>query len=304
MATVLITGGTGLIGTALTRELVKRQHHVIILTRDAKQKPAPSIQYAHWDVEKGEIDKSAIAQADYIVHLAGENVAGKRWTEKRKQQIVNSRVDSGTLLVKSLAETDNKVRAVISASGIGWYGPDPVIPNPHPFKETQPPAADFLGITCEKWENAIAPVTAMDKRLVILRTGIVLSKEGGAYPEFKKTLSFGVASVLGDGKQIISWIHIDDLVNIYLEAINNTALSGVYNAVAPAPVSNAHLIRAIAKHAGKPHITLPVPTFALKLLLGEMSVEVLKSTTVSAEKIAAAGYVFRQPTIAQALRHL
>src|SRR6478672_9774673 len=191
MKTVLITGGTGLIGRALTQALVAKGYGVIILTRKVPaQKESSQIHYAQWNVETQSLDSRAIQQADYIVHLAGAGVAEKRWTKKRKQEIVNSRVQSGALVIKALRENENHVTAVISASAIGWYGPDPQVPNPHPFKEEDKAAMDFLGTTCVQWERSIKPVEDLKKRLVILRTGIVLSNNGGAYAEFKKPLRF------------------------------------------------------------------------------------------------------------------
>lgn len=305
MATVLITGGTGLIGTALTKELVDKNHDVIILTREKKESAANGkITYAEWNVEKQTISPEAIAKADYIIHLAGANVAEKRWTNERKKIIVESRVQSGHLLVKALQEISNKVKAVISASAIGWYGPDPQIPNPNPFVETDSATNDFLGNTCQQWEEAILPVVSLGKRLVVIRTGIVLSDDGGAYAEFKKPLQFGVASILGNGKQIVSWIHIEDLVRLYIYAIENENISGLYNGVAPHPVSNKTLILEIAKQRNKFFITAPVPSFALKLALGEMSIEVLKSTTVSSSKIEKAGFRFWFPDIKTAVHNL
>jgi uncharacterized protein (TIGR01777 family) len=216
MATVLITGGTGLIGKALTKELMAKGYEVIVLTRKVggeKAQPA-GLSYAQWDIEKQTIDEKAIQKADYIIHLAGANVAEGRWTDKRKKEILESRTKSSGLIVKALSEIQNKVKAVISASGIGFYGPDPAIPNPKPFVETDPADPSFLGETCRQWENSIDPVINLGKRLVKLRTGIVLSNDGGAYAEFKKPLNFGVASVLGSGKQIVSWIHIHDIVGM------------------------------------------------------------------------------------------
>lgn len=305
MKTVLIAGGTGMIGSALAKELIKKDHGVIVLTRDARRpRNTERVSYAEWNVDKGTIDAKAIEKADYIINLAGANVAEKRWTEKRKKEIVDSRVQSGKLLVKALQEIPNKVKAVVSASAIGWYGPDANMSNTKPFVEADPPANDFLGATCQQWENAIQPVTQLSKRLVILRTGIVLSNDGGAFVEFRKPLQFGIASILGNGKQTVSWIHIDDLVRLYMYAIENENIAGIYNAVAPKPVTNKTLIIEIAKQRNKFYLQAPVPSFVLKTILGEMSIEVLKSATVSSEKIEATGFRFLFPDIGTAIHNL
>ena len=311
MPTVLITGGTGMIGKALTKVLLEKNYKIIILSRgdksitDNQQFTDSGLQYARWDIKQQSIDEDAIAKADYIIHLAGAGVADKRWSEKRKAEIVSSRVDSGRLLVDSLKNIRNQVKAVISSSAIGWYGADPVIPNPTPFKEDDPFDKEFLGLTCKRWEQSIEPVTQLGKRLVKLRTGIVLSKSGGALVEFKKPLMFQVAAILGTGKQIISWIHIDDVVKLFIAAIENENMNGVYNAVAPNPVSNKELTVQLAKiKKGNFFVPVHVPSFVLKLMLGEMSIEVLKSATVSSKKIEQTGFAFQFSSIEQALKDL
>ncbi|MCH5600875.1 TIGR01777 family oxidoreductase [Niabella ginsengisoli] len=304
MSTVLLTGGTGMIGTQIVKRLTERGYSVIVLTRNKSNKKG-NIRYAHWDVEKETIDMDAVAEADFIMHLAGANIAGKRWTEERKRTIIESRVKSGELLVKTLSTINHKVKVFVSASAIGWYGADPVIPNSHPFEETFSHAKDFLGDACYKWEQSILPVTDLGIRLAIFRTGIVLSNEGGALKEFKRSLKLGVAAILGSGKQIISWIHIDDLVELYIKGIEDTAFEGIYNAVAPDPVSNKVFMKELAKESNKNFfLTIPVPQFVLKIILGEMSTEVLKSTTVSSSKAQHAGFKFSYPTIHAAIEQL
>ena len=309
MPSVLITGGTGLVGTAVKSLLESKGYEVILLTRSK----TPIKGQAHWDINAGTIDSTAIAAADYIIHLAGAGVADKRWSKARKQEILDSRTKSSALLVKALTETPNKVKAVISASAIGWYGPDQNNGVNHlaaqGFVETDPSYPDFLGTTCAAWEASIAPVTSnepgLQKRLVCLRTGIVLSKQGGALKEFLKPLAVRMAAVLGNGKQMISWIDVRDLAKMFVYAIEQENLSGSYNAVAPSPVSNKTLTQTLAKVLyGKFYITTYVPSFILKIMLGEMSIEVLKSTTVSAQKIQNAGFVFDYPEITKSLSSL
>jgi len=315
MATVLITGGTGMIGTHLSEMLADNGYNVIILSRNPQEtardtdfqtrkgffRNGGNIYYSRWDIENQYIDPSAITNADYIVHLAGAGVADKRWTESRKKEIVESRTLSSALLVKALKEQPNKVRAVISASAIGWYGPD----KGRPFIETDPHSNDFLGETCYKWEQSIGPVADLGIRLVRLRTGIVMSSEGGALREFRKPLRVGAAAILGEGKQVISWIHVMDLCRLFMFAIDEKEINGVYNAVAPNPATNRELTMTLAKHiTNNRHYTVKVPAFVLKLVLGEMSTEVLKSATVSSKKIQDAGFHFDFPTLDKAIDDL
>lgn len=301
---VLITGGTGLVGKTLTKVLIKKGYAVIILTRDITGKKAePGLSYARWNVEKQEIDITVLQQADYIIHLAGAGVVDKRWTEAYKKEIVDSRTESSRLIYETLKNNTNTVKAIVSASATGWYGADsePV----KPFTETDAGDDSFLGNTCRLWEESIEPVTSLGKRLVKLRTGIVLSNDGGALVEFKKPMGFGVAAILSSGKQIVSWLHIDDLCNMYIAGIENENLSGSYNAVAPNPVSNKTLTIQLAKALKKKFfVAVNVPVFVLKIMMGQSSIEVLKSTTVSCKKILDTGFEFKFKTIEAALEDL
>lgn len=293
-----------MVGKALTQALLSKGYAVTILTREKKIfDPSQNPAFAHWDLIRNYVDLHAIQSADHIIHLAGAGVADKRWTKERKQEIRDSRVQSGELLVKSLQTIPNKVLSVVTASAIGWYGPDPR-PGFSGFIESDPPDDSFLGNTCKEWEAATEPVSHVGKRLVKIRIGIVLAKEGGAYPEFARSFRFGVKAILGSGRQTISWIHINDLVNIFIRAIEDETMSGPYNAVAPNPVSNRDMIQSIAHKKGGLYIPVRVPSFLLKIILGEMSVEVLKSTTVKPERLEEIGFSFNYSRIEEAMADL
>ena len=305
MANILITGGTGMVGRALTQVLVAKGHQVAILTRNPPSSNHPNISYYHWDIPSGIIDSAAILQADHIIHLAGAGVADKRWNKARKQEIVDSRVQSGELLVHALKTMPNHVQSFLSASGIGWYGPDTTKSLQQGFMEDAPADTAFLGETCRLWEQAVAPISQMGKRLSIFRLGIVLSNDGGAMAEFRKPVKFGIATILGSGNQIISWMHIKDLCNLFVQAIEASHFEGVYNAVAPEAVSNKQFMLTLAKKMkGSFYLAFQVPAFLLKLVLGEMSIEVLKSAKVNSYKIQAAGFKHQYPTVDKALEEL
>ncbi|HVS98473.1 MAG TPA: TIGR01777 family oxidoreductase [Puia sp.] len=308
MSTILVAGGTGLIGTALTPLLTGHGHRVLLLSRKRSEMPATPEGQAtlfHWDPAGGAIDAEAIRQADVVIQLAGAGVADKRWSDRRKRVIVESRTGSGDLLARALREIPNKVHTVISASGIGWYGADAAIPNPRPFRETDPADNSFLGETCRKWEEAIAPVASTGKRLVILRIGPVLTPNGGALKEFLKPVRMGMAAILGSGRQVFSWIHVDDLCRLILSAAEDDDYVGIYNAVAPQPVDNRTLMLHLARRIkGRYFVPVYIPSFLLKIALGELSIEVLKSATVSSDKLRNAGFQFLYPSIDSALDQL
>jgi uncharacterized protein (TIGR01777 family) len=306
METVLITGGTGLIGQALTQLLTDHGYQVIILSRQpqaGKTSANNLVTYAGWDVRRQTVDTEALAAADHIVHLAGANVGANRWTAAYKKEIVESRTLSSQLLFNALQQHPNNVKKVISASGTGYYGE--YAKDSQPFTETDPAGNDFLADTCQAWEDGVQQMESLGKKVVIFRTGLALSRKGGALKEFYKPLQFGFATILGNGEQWVSWIHLQDLVRLYFNAIVNPQLQGVFNAVAPQPVRHKDLILTMARAAkGKSFLPAYVPAFALKIGLGEMSTEVLKSCRVSSQKIQDTGFVFSYPAIDTAMEQL
>jgi uncharacterized protein (TIGR01777 family) len=307
MSTILITGGSGMVGTRLTEILLGQGHEVIILSRNplSAELLPKGVTQAKWDVNKKWIDPQAFAEADHIVHLAGAGVADKRWNKKRKAEIQGSRSETGALLVHAIQTIPNKIKTVVSASAIGWYGADTAMTPQSGFTEDAPSDEAFLGETCKIWEQNIQGVTASGKRLVILRIGIVLSNNGGALLEFKKPIRLGFAAILGNGKQYISWIHIDDLCAMFIKALEDQNMQGVFNAVAPEIVTNKQLTLALAKSMrNRFFIPIHVPAFLLKWILGEMSIEILKSARVNSYKIQSAGFHYRYPKLSEAIQQL
>lgn len=293
---VLITGGTGLVGSHLIPMLKANGHEVVVLSRSKdSSKPYPIFE---WDYEKEYIEAGAFSGVDAVIHLAGAGVAEKRWTPERKDEIYNSRTKTSFLLYNTLKEVPNQVKTFISASAIGYYGLDTGNIN---LKETAPVGHDFLAHVVDAWETSTSKVTELDIRLIQLRIGVVLAKEGGALVELLKP---PVAAPLGKGSQYMSWIHIDDLCKMFVYALENEQMLGTYNAAAPRPMTNKELTREAAKAMGKTFIPIPVPGLILKLMLGEMAKMVIGGNRVSCEKIMEAGFQFDYPKLADALKDL
>jgi len=300
MKSILITGGTGLIGLALIKKLLDSNYKVSVLSR-GKKSPHPDVDLYHWDVHAAEIDMQAVGQADVIVHLAGAGIAEKRWTKNRKQEIIHSRVASAELLFKKVNETGKKLEAFISSSAVGWYGG---LSNDNLMTEDLPAADGFMGQTCRLWEEAVDLFQTLGVRTVKIRTGVVLSTDSGALPKMALPVKIGLGSALGSGKQIVPWIHIDDIVGIYLKAIQNAQMQGVFNGVAPAENNLNIFMRTLAKTLGKPYFMPSVPAFALKVAMGEMAVLVTEGSRISALKIQEAGYEFKFQELDKALAEL
>jgi uncharacterized protein (TIGR01777 family) len=299
MKTVLISGGTGLVGTRLSQKLKEKGYQVNILSRSKKNDS--EFKTFFWDVNKNFIDPEAIETANYIIHLAGANIAEKRWTDERKKEILDSRVKSGDLLFNAVKSIPNQLKAFISASAVGYYG---AITTQHIFSESDPSHDDFLGKTCALWEASANQFETLGIRTIKIRTGLVLSKEGGALAKLKIPVQFGIGSALGSGKQYSPWIHLEDLCDIYIKAIEDTQMNGAYNAITPQHINNEQLTKSIADVLHKPFFFPKVPDFAMELLLGEMSHMLLEGSRVSSEKIEQTGFQFQFPTIKSALEDL
>jgi uncharacterized protein (TIGR01777 family) len=294
---ILLTGGTGLIGRRLTEQLLANGYSVSHLSRSPGKDSR--VTTFLWDVEKGEIDANCLDGVDTIVHLAGANIAEKRWTEKRKKELIASRTDSIRLIYGLMDKTPNKITSIMSASAIGYYSDR----GNELMTETSRPANDFLAQCCVEWESAVDEGKKPGLRIVKLRTGVVLDKEG-ALAKMAIPIQFYAGSPMGDGKQWVPWIHWQDTIDMYLFAIENGGLEGVYNMVAPNPVTNKQLTEAIANQLHKPLWAPKAPAFILKLLMGEMSTIVLGSTKVSSQKIVDAGYHFKFPVLEGALKDI
>ncbi|WP_281297268.1 TIGR01777 family oxidoreductase [Flavobacterium limnophilum] len=295
---VLISGGTGFIGKNLTHLLVENGFSVSILSRSQRQN-TEDVSYYQWDVDKYYIDENAVANADYVIHLAGEGIADKRWTAKRKQAIVESREKSIQLIYDVLKKNNKKLDAFVSASGIGIYG---AINGSEICNENTPPANDFLGTTCQKWEAAADSIGSLGIRVVKIRTGLVLGKEDGFLKKLTPIFKFRLGAALGSGKQYMPWIHVDDLCAIYLEALNNNTMNGAYNAAVFDNTTNTVFSKTLAKIYGY-SLWLPnVPAFLIKMAMGEMAQILLTGRRVSSVKIQETGFKFQFTALKTALR--
>lgn len=292
---MLIAGGSGLVGTRLTVLLEQIGYTVKHLTRTEKENNRHKTFL--WNPEKNTIDHAALPWADHIVNLAGAGIADKKWTRKRKSEIIESRIKPVDLLLEKLNNEPNKVKSVVFVSAIGYYGNNTI----EVFTEESPPGSGFLAETCVAWEKAINKPLKKEIRKSVFRIGLVLAKNGGALKEMLKPFALFLAVVFGNGKQIWSWIHIDDLCKMIITSIQKDEFSGVFNAVAPNPVSNTTLVKSIASVKSGYSFFFSLPAFILKLMLGERSEMLLNSQTVSAQKILDRDFCFSYPEIKPAL---
>jgi len=294
---ILLTGGTGLIGRSLTKQLLENGYQVSLLSRSPGNDLL--VKTFLWDIGKSEIDAHCIDGVDTIVHLAGAGIADKPWTDKRKKELIDSRTKSIELVYGLLRTKGHQVKSLISASAIGFYSDR----GDELMTELSPPSNDFMAQCCIAWEKAVDEGATLGLRIVKFRTGVVLDNSG-ALAKLAQPVKLYVGSPLGNGNQWIPWIHWLDVIDMYMYAIENESFTGVYNMVSPKPVTNKQLTQAVAKQLHKP-IWLPnVPSFVLKVLLGEMSTIVLGSTKVSSQKIEEAGYQFKYPELTAALKEI
>lgn len=284
-----------MVGMRLSEMLIDLGYEVAHLSRNPDK--VSTYKTFKWDAANDYIDEDAITYADYIINLAGASVAAEKWTEERKKQILNSRVQGTSLLHHCLQETEHHVKGFISASAVGIYGNS----GEQLMSEESAYGDDFLAEVCKAWEAAAWQMRDLGLRTVILRIGIVLSNKGGALPQIARPVKLMAGAPLGTGKQYMSWIHIDDVCRIFIKALEDTTLQGVYNAVAPHPVTNRAFTKELAEALKKPLVLPKVPAFALNLMMGEMSEVILAGQRVSANKIKHTGFTFEYNYLEEAL---
>lgn len=295
---ILITGGSGFLGSSLTQKLLSENIEVVHLTRDKNSKN--DVKNYLWNWEKNEIDEKCFNGITHIIHLAGAGIAEKAWTQKRKNTIVKSRVLTARLLHSKIVSLNIDLKAFISASAVGFYGAQI---SEKEFNESDVSYEDFMGNCCKQWENA-ADLFIPISRVVKLRLGVILDKDFGALPRIARMIKNRIGSPLGKGSQYMPWIHIDDAVEIFYKAIRNNEYSGVYNAVSSENITNSILTKSVGKVLNR-KIWLPnVPSFILRFLYGEMSDTILKGVKVSNKKIKNLGFKFKYNKIDEALKYI
>jgi uncharacterized protein (TIGR01777 family) len=289
---ILITGGTGLVGQLLQQKLVDMNYTVRILSRNPKK----ATEF-YWNIANNEIDEKAFIDVEYIIHLAGAGIAEKRWTPKRKQEIMDSRIKSTALLFNKVKQLKTPLKGFIAASAIGYYG---AITSENIFKESDPAATDFIGNVCQQWEQASLAFNDLQIPTTILRIGIVLSKNGGALSKMNTPIAI---NPIGNGKHYIPWVHIEDLTNLFIKAIEDNTFTGIYNAVAPETQTSFSFAKTLAKKTKKLYIPLGIPSFLLQLLFGEMSIILTTGSRISSEKIENSGFYFIYKNLDKALEN-
>ncbi len=294
---VLITGGSGLVGTRLTELLTLKGYKVSHLGR--KEDFNTNIARFKWDPGSQFLDINSL-KTDHIIHLAGAGVADKRWSNERKLEISKSRIEGSRLIFESLKNNQNSVKTIVAASAIGYYGFD----NNILVSEYDKPGNDFLANVTVDWENEVDKIATLDKRVVKMRIGVVLAKNGGALPQMAMPIKYFAGAALGSGTQMVSWIDLDDLCNMFIFAIENSTMKGAYNAVAPNPVTNEVITHSLAKILNRPIWPINIPVFFLKIVLGEMGNMILGSCNVHNKRIAEeTNFIYKYPNLVDSLNH-
>ena len=292
MKNILIVGGSGYVGKALTKKLQAIGYNVSLLTRKIN-KSINTSQYL-WDWKQNNIDLDSINKTEVLVNLAGANVNGQRWNKKWKKEIYDSRVKATDFLFKIISQHPNKIKTFVSASATGYYGD---VTSEKIFHETDFPGKDFLAITCNDWEQAATKFSNLGIRTSIIRTGIIFSENSEAYRKISLPIRFGFGAAIGNGRQYFPWIHLDDLCGIYLKAISDNSMQGIFNSVAPQFITNAQVTKALANHF-KNHIWLPnIPPIVIRILFGEIADSLLNGSRISSEKIIEFGFRFKYSCI-------
>lgn len=297
---IVIAGGSGFIGTALTRVLLADGHQVIVLTRRPEQARLPvGAQAVGWNLDSPAGWGQVVDGAGAVINLVGENLGGGLWTADRKKRIRESRVRAGQALVAAVETVNRRPEVLVQASGIGYYG----FTGNTPVTESSPPGSDFLARVSVDWEDSTRPVEALGVRRVITRNSLVLHGQEGIFPLVLLPFRLFVGGPVGSGQQWFPWIHLDDQVHAILHLINTSAASGAYDFVAPDAVTNAQLGKTIARVLHRPYY-FPVPAFAMRAVLGELSTLVLEGQRAHPTRLLESGYRFRFPTLEGALRDL
>jgi uncharacterized protein len=299
MTRVTVTGASGLLGTRIVGALRERGDEVTVLSRNpvrAREALGGDVEAHAWDPSAEPAPVEALAGRDAVVHLAGENIA-QRWSEKSKRRIVDSREQGTRNLVAGLRAADPRPAALVSASGVGYYGPH----GDEPLPEDTPPGDDFLARVCVVWEREAQAAEELGMRVVRMRTGVVLDKNGGALGRMLPFFKAGVGGPVAGGRQLLPWVHADDVAAIYVRAIDDAAWSGPLNATAPEPVTNKAFSKALGRALRRPAIA-PVPAFAIQLLYGDMSEIVTKGQNAVPARTLELGYRHRHPDLDEALR--
>ena len=294
---ILLVGGTGLIGTSLKKELIKLGYSINILSRSNSN----DSQSYLWNINEGYIDLKAFEGVSGIINLTGASIADNKWTVKRKKVLYNSRIQSTRLLFETIKDNKINLDFFINSSAIGYYGLEK---SDKIFSETDKPGKDFLAKLCVDWEKEALRFNELNIRTVIIRTGIVLTKTEGALEKMKLPIKFGILPIFGTGNQVFSWIHIEDLINIFINTITNKNYKGPYNAVSPVPNTYLEFNKEIANVLQKKVIPFKTPTFLLTLAFGELSETLISGNKIAAEKIINEGFIFKFKDLNSALSSL